>query len=81
MKNKIEYTDWLMTGEEMRRLRADLGGWSQQRLANELGMSLSRIADYERGYTRGANGRPVVIPRHIELACEALQARRERGEV
>lgn len=64
----IDYSDWLMTGEDMRRLRAELGGWSQQRLASALGMSLSRIADYERGVTRGANPRPVAIPQVVELA-------------
>jgi len=77
----IDYSDWLMTDEDMRRLRAELGGWSQQRLASALGMSLSRIADYERGVTRGANPRPVAIPQVVELACEALRVRHERGEL
>jgi transcriptional regulator with XRE-family HTH domain len=70
-----------MTGEDMRRLRGELGGWSQQRLASALGMSLSRIADYERGVTRGVNSRPVAIPQVVELACEALRVRYERGEL
>ena len=68
----------VMTGAEMRALRTKLG-WSQQRLASELGMSVSRIVDYERGTARGT-GRPVVIPRVVELALQALETREARGE-
>jgi hypothetical protein len=81
VESGIDYSDRLMTGEDMRRLRAELGGWSQQRLASALGMSLSRIADYERGVTRGANPRPVAIPQVVELACEVLRVRHERGQL
>jgi transcriptional regulator with XRE-family HTH domain len=66
-----------MTGMEMREIRERLG-WSQQRLAQELGMSLSRIVDYERGSTRGVPQHPVVIPKVVELALEALSARVRR---
>jgi transcriptional regulator with XRE-family HTH domain len=68
-----------MTGAEMREFREKLG-WSQQRLATALGMSVSRIVDYERGTTRGV-GKPVTIPRVVELACEMLLVKHERGEI
>ena len=63
----------------MREFRNKLG-WSQQKLATELGMSVSRIVDYERGAARGT-GRPVAIPKVVELACEMLLVKRERGEI
>ena len=68
-----------MTGSEMRELRTKLG-WSQQRLATELGMSVSQIANYERGTVR-STGRQVAIPKVVELALEALEARHLRGEI
>jgi transcriptional regulator with XRE-family HTH domain len=67
-----------VTGTDMRVLRAKLG-LTQARLADALGLSVSQIGQYERGVT-GGDRRPVVIPRHIELACEALEARFARGE-
>jgi hypothetical protein len=69
----------IMTGAEMRELRKKLG-WSQQRLATELGMSVSQIANYERGTVR-STGRQVAIPKVVELALEALEARHARGEI
>jgi len=63
----------------MREFREKLG-WTQQRLATELGMSVSQIANYERGTVRSAN-RPVVIPKVVELALEALEARHQRDEI
>jgi transcriptional regulator with XRE-family HTH domain len=68
-----------MSGAEVREFRNKLG-WSQQKLATELGMSVSRIVDYERGTARGT-GRPVVIPKVVELALEALEARHARGDI
>ena len=47
-------------------------GWSQARLAAELGISPSRLADYEAGHTRGHAARPAPIPRVIALALDAL---------
>jgi transcriptional regulator with XRE-family HTH domain len=76
VNEEVIQTCWRMTSDEMRQIRNELG-WSQQRLAQELGMSLSRIADYERGVTRGARPRPVQIPRTVELAMEALRNRHE----
>ena len=43
-----------------------------------LGISVGQLGDYERGYTRSRPRRPVVVPRLVELACEALLARWER---
>lgn len=63
----------------MREFRNRLG-WSQQKLATELGMSVSQIANYERGTARGTD-RPVVIPKVVELAMEALEARHARGAI
>jgi transcriptional regulator with XRE-family HTH domain len=68
-----------MTGAEMREFRERLG-WSQQRLATELAMSVSQIANYERGTVR-STGRTVAIPKVVELALEALKARHARGEI
>jgi len=68
-----------MTGAEMKELRERLG-WSQQRLATELGMSVSQISLYERGTIR-KTGHPVAIPKVVELALEALEARHARGEI
>ena len=70
-----------MTAEELRRLRADLG-LTQQEMADALGISLSRLGDYERGRVRGKGrgDRSAVIPRYIELAVEALRVRHgDRG--
>lgn len=52
--------------------------WSRERLAEALGMSVSRITDYERGYSRGADRQPVIIPRVVELALKGLDAEEER---
>jgi len=70
-----------MTGAEMKEFRDRLG-WTQQRLATELGMSVSAIVQYERGRVRTKSGeRAVTIPKVVELALEALEARRARGEI
>jgi hypothetical protein len=45
---------------------------SRQRLGELLGISPSRLADYERGITRGRNT-PAPIPRMVQLALEALE--------
>jgi transcriptional regulator with XRE-family HTH domain len=47
-------------------------GWTQQQLADALGISVSRIIDYERGTTRGRET-PAKIPRYIALALVALE--------
>ena len=61
-----------MTGTEMKEFRDRLG-WTQQRLATELGMSVSAIVQYERGRVRTKSGlRTVTIPKVVELALEVL---------
>lgn len=55
-----------MTAVELRDLRKQLG-WTQERLAQELGLSRDRIVKFENGQ--------VAIRRQVALACEALLAR------
>ena len=70
-----------MTGSEMKDLRNKLG-WSQQKLATALGLSVSAISHYEQGKVRSKSGeRRVTIPPVVELACEMLLVKRERGEI
>ena len=59
-----------MTAEQFIATRKLLG-LSQKGLAQALGMSLSRIVDYELGYTRGRNNE-AVIPRVVAIAVNAL---------
>jgi transcriptional regulator with XRE-family HTH domain len=47
-------------------------GWDRAELARQLGISPSRIADYEGGHTRGRNPQPAPIPKVVELACRFL---------
>lgn len=46
-------------------------GLSQQAAADALGISKSSVELYERG-TRREDGRPVVIPKTVALACAAV---------
>lgn len=62
-----------MTAEEIRAWRA-ARQLSRPALAALLGVSVSRLVDYERGESRSA-GRSAQIPRVVELALEALAAR------
>lgn len=52
---------------------------SQATAAEWLGVSKPTVENYERG-TRRDTGDPVVIPRHIALACAALYSRLEPWE-
>lgn len=46
------------------------------------GMSVSAISHYEQGRVNTKTGeRAYVIPRVVELACEMLLVKRERGEI
>jgi transcriptional regulator with XRE-family HTH domain len=74
------YAGESVTGIDMKVLRVRLG-MTQRQLAEALGISQSQIVNYERGYTRGADPRPVAIPRVVELACQMLEVLRERGEI
>lgn len=61
----------MMSAEEMVALRKRLG-WSQRELARRLGISPSRVADYELGHTRGKKERAAPIPRVVEIALRSL---------
>lgn len=61
-----------MTPDAFRTWRASLGH-SQIAAARALGLSPSSIELYERG-SRKDDGRPVIIPRTVALACAALSA-------
>jgi transcriptional regulator with XRE-family HTH domain len=64
-----------MTPNELKDFRARMG-WDQSELGRRLGLSPSRIRDYERGTTRGKNARPAPIPRVVELAIRYLGGER-----
>lgn len=51
-------------------------GLTQSAAAEALGLTASRISDYEMGRTRGSKSIPAPIPRAVELACAHI----ERGE-
>lgn len=51
-------------------------GFSQIEAAKALGLSESRIMDYEKGVTRG-HERPAPVPRHVALACAAIENKLE----
>jgi transcriptional regulator with XRE-family HTH domain len=57
-----------MTSEQFKRWRNHLG-LKQQEAAERLGISRESVSFYERGER---DGKPVSIPRDIELACAAL---------
>jgi transcriptional regulator with XRE-family HTH domain len=61
-----------MTAAELVALRERLG-WSKRETARRLDISVSRLADYEAGQTRGPQTRPAPIPRVVELALWALE--------
>ena len=61
-----------MTPEELVEFR-DRMGWTQSELARQLEMSLSRIQDYEIGWTRSRTPRPAPIPKVVVLALRWLQ--------
>jgi DNA-binding XRE family transcriptional regulator len=54
--------------KELRRRK----GWSQTDLARRLDISKSRLQDFERGRTAGAQSKPAPIPVMMELACSWL---------
>jgi len=59
-----------MTADEFKAWRAQVG-LSVREAAEALGVSRSTVEVYELGH-RKDDGRPVVISRHIGLACAAL---------
>jgi uncharacterized protein (TIGR02391 family) len=60
----------IMPPQEFKNWRSHLR-LTQRDAADLLGISVGTIELYERG-TRRDDGRPVVVPKHIELACSAL---------
>jgi transcriptional regulator with XRE-family HTH domain len=61
-----------MTPPELKALRASLG-WDRAKLARRLGISSSRLADFESGRSRGKNSQPAPIPLVVELACRWIE--------
>lgn len=59
-----------MTPDSFKEWRTTMG-FTQARAAEALGMSKPTIGNYERG-ARREDGRPVIIPKHVALACRAL---------
>lgn len=62
-----------MTPQDFIAWREKLG-YSKAQVAKHLGISLNSVVLYERG-SRYEDNRPVVIPKIVELATEALTYR------
>jgi transcriptional regulator with XRE-family HTH domain len=67
-----------MTPEKFKSWRESLG-LSQQAAADALGLSKGSIELYERG-SRRDDGRPVVIPKTVQLACERATRLWKQGQ-
>lgn len=65
-----------MTGADLRAWRAS-HRLSRPALADLLGISVSRLVDYESGVSR-SRGTPAVIPRMVDLALAELERRLAR---
>jgi len=61
-----------MTNEQFKAWRQKMG-FTQQQAADALGVNNRSVVNYERG-VRYDDGRPVIIPRPIALACAAIKA-------
>jgi transcriptional regulator with XRE-family HTH domain len=61
-----------MRPQELTNYRARMG-WDRKELARRLGISVSRLADYEAGHTRTRPPRPAPIPKVVELALAYLE--------
>lgn len=59
-----------MTPQEFKNWRKEMG-FSQTQAAEKLGLSKATIENYDKG-TRREDGREVVIPQTVALACSAL---------
>jgi transcriptional regulator with XRE-family HTH domain len=62
----------MMSPDELKTFRRERR-WTRNDLARRLGISASRIKDYELGRTRGAAARPAPIPKVIELALAEIE--------
>jgi hypothetical protein len=61
-----------MTPQEFIAFRKQLG-WSLATLSRHIGITSSRLPDYETRYTRGKEKKPAPIPRVVELAFKWLE--------
>jgi DNA-binding XRE family transcriptional regulator len=61
-----------MTPEQFKSWRVEMG-FTQDEAAEALGVSKATIGNYDKGIRR-EDGRPVVIPKTVALACAALMA-------
>lgn len=63
-------------GQKMKRLRQELG-WSQSKLAMELGVTAPAVAAWEQGKRSGVSPEAAALPRRaIELLMRRLRNRR-----
>jgi transcriptional regulator with XRE-family HTH domain len=69
-----------MTPQDLIAFRARMG-WDRAELARRLEISVSRLADYELGHTRGKNPQTAPIPRLVELACAWLAEHEGKNRV
>lgn len=63
-----------MDPEDFNNWRVDEMGYTQTQAAVALGVSKGTVINYEAGKRR-EDGRPVVIPKYIALACAAIAAK------
>ena len=61
------------------KLWREANGFTQHQAAEELGISVSAVANYEHGVRRG-DGEPAIIPKAIERACSSFDKRRKVKE-
>jgi len=59
-----------MTPRDFKNWRKQMG-FTQQQAAEALGLSKATIENYDKGVRR-EDGRPVIIPRVVALACAAI---------
>jgi hypothetical protein len=54
--------------------------WPLATLSRHIGITASRLADYEDRRTRGKNQKPAPIPRLVDLACKVARTRLPAAE-
>jgi transcriptional regulator with XRE-family HTH domain len=67
-----------MTPQDLIAFRAHMG-WDRAELARRLEISVSRLADYELGHTRGKNPQTAPIPESSSLPAPGLASRKGRA--
>jgi transcriptional regulator with XRE-family HTH domain len=68
-----------MVGGEIKHRRALLG-MTQQRLAEQLGISAHQLAKYEQGLARPSPRRLLAIARALNASADVFSARYETGQ-